>query len=102
MLFIKLIQKWLESSIAFLTNFTPTCLYQAFHAEELSEVNNKLQAIQEDNKMSQEKLEALERDLSSAEDEVISLTRNLENVANEKNELEKKEEQLRKELEEQG
>lgn len=89
-------------SIKTIPFMTSDFAFQALHAEELSEVNSKLQALREDNQMLKEKQEALERDLSSAEDEMISLKRKLENMTNEKNELERSQEQLKKELEEQG
>ena len=75
---------------------------QALHAEELSEINSKLQASLEDNKALEEKEEALQHDLSGAEDELISLRKMAENLKNERNELERNQEQLQKELEEQG
>ena len=52
--------------------------------------------------MSEDKQEALEQDLSNAEDEIISLRRKLETTTNEKDELERIQEQLKKELDEQG
>lgn len=88
------------SRVRFLnTNLKQICLHQAGHAEELAEVNNKLQTAQEYNRTSQEKQEALENELHSTEDEVNNLTRQLDNL---KSELEMKEEQLQKELDEQG
>lgn len=72
------------------------------HAEELSEVNKKLRASVDDNKTLEEKQEALQHDLSDAEDELIVMRKTVENLENQKNELERTQDQLKKELEEQG
>ena len=78
------------------------CSHQVLHAEELSEVNKKLQASVDDNKTLEEKQEALQHDLTDAEDELIVMRKTVENLENEKNELERTQDQLKKELEEQG
>ena len=72
------------------------------HAEELSEVHKKLQASVDDNKILEEKQEALQHDLTEAEDELIVVRKTVANLENEKNELERTQDQLKKELEEQG
>lgn len=95
----KVHQKTVLSHVWFLTNLNQTCLYQASHAEQVTEVNSKLQAAQEYNKTSEEKQEALEHELHSTEDEMNNLKRQFENT---KNELERKNEQLENELHEQG
>ena len=61
-----------------------------------------LQASVDDNKTLEEKQEALQHDLGDAEDELIVMRKTVENLENEKNELERKQDQLKKELEEQG
>ena len=92
-------QNSVPSCLRFLTNLKQPCLYQNSHAEDLTEVNNKLQAAQEYNRTSEEKQEALEHELHTTEDEMNNLTRQLENM---KNEVERKQGQLQKELDERG
>ena len=89
----------ISCKISFLTNLKQPFLHQNSHAEELTKVNNKLQAAQELNRTSEEKQEALEHELHTTEDEMNNLTRQLENM---KNEVERKQGQLQKELDERG
>ena len=95
------LQKTVQSHVRFLflTNLKQPCLHQNSHAEELTKVNNKLQAAQELNRTSEEKQEALEHELHTTEDEMNNLTRQLENM---KNEVVRKQGQLQKELDERG
>lgn len=65
-------------------------------------MHKKFQASVDDNKTLEEKQEALQHDLTDAEDELIVMRKTVANLENEKNELERTQDQLKKELEEQG
>ena len=65
-------------------------------------MHKKLQASVDDNKTLEEKQETLQHDLTDAEDELIVMRKTVANLENEKNELERTQDQLKKELEEQG
>lgn len=65
-------------------------------------MHKKLQASVDDNKTLEEKQEALQHDLTDAEDELIVMRKTVANLETEKNDLERTQDQLKKELEEQG